>query len=143
MAVVPDDDDILSVLPDKFARFLFEFHGHRFESLDLPLLPADRSRFDVHGALLDDKVLQYVILWTLICLHIIFNILFYIQAIIRFIPIMLFMKRGIPDVCFAQKFSHQPLIIYSPRYHDSEIIAIIAITVIIVNNSAIIVNNSA
>ena len=36
---------------------LFEFHGHRFESLDLPVLPADRSDFDVHGALMDDKVL--------------------------------------------------------------------------------------
>jgi hypothetical protein len=47
---------ILSVLPDKFARFLFEFHGFRFESLHLPLLPADRSDFDVHGALEDDKV---------------------------------------------------------------------------------------
>ena len=51
--------DILSVLPDKFARFLFEFHAHRFESLDLPHLPADRSDFDVHGALLDDKVQTY------------------------------------------------------------------------------------
>ena len=41
---------ILSVLPDKFARFLFEFQAVRFESLDLPPLPADRSDFDVHGA---------------------------------------------------------------------------------------------
>ena len=47
---------ILSVLPDKFARFLFEFHSVRFESLDLPPLPSDRSDFDVHGALEDDKV---------------------------------------------------------------------------------------
>ncbi len=47
---------ILSVLPDKFARFLFEYHSRRFESLDLPQSPADRSAFDVHGALLDDKV---------------------------------------------------------------------------------------
>ena len=47
---------ILSVLPDKFARFLFEFHSVRFERLDLQLLPADRSDFDVHGALEDDKV---------------------------------------------------------------------------------------
>ena len=47
---------IPSVLPDKFARFLFEFHSVRFESLDLPPLPADRSDFDVHGALEDDKV---------------------------------------------------------------------------------------
>ena len=59
--------DILSVLPDKFARFLFEFHAHRFESLDLPFLPADRSDFDVHGALLDDKVHEYVMLCALIC----------------------------------------------------------------------------
>ena len=47
---------ILSVLPDKFARFLFEFHSVRFESLDLPILPDDRSQYDVHGALEDDKV---------------------------------------------------------------------------------------
>jgi hypothetical protein len=46
----------LSVLPDKFARFLFEYHSRRFQSLHLPQLPADRSDFDVHGALLDDKV---------------------------------------------------------------------------------------
>ena len=47
---------ILSVLPDKFARFLYEFHDFRFESLDLPLLPADRSDFVVHGALEDAQV---------------------------------------------------------------------------------------
>ena len=50
---------ILSVLPDKFARFLFEFHSCRFESLDLPILPDDRSQFDVHCALEDDKVTQF------------------------------------------------------------------------------------
>jgi hypothetical protein len=32
---------ILSVLPDKFARFMYEFHDYRFTSLDLPPLPAD------------------------------------------------------------------------------------------------------
>ncbi len=47
---------ILSVLPDKFARFLIEFHSVRFESLDRPILPDDRSQFDVHGALEDGKV---------------------------------------------------------------------------------------
>ncbi len=51
-----DNYPILFVLPDNFARFLFEFHGFRFESFDLPLLPADQSNFDVHGALEDDKV---------------------------------------------------------------------------------------
>jgi hypothetical protein len=51
---------ILSVLPDKFARFLYEFHDFRFESLDLPPLPADRSDrdFDVHEALEDAQVTQ-------------------------------------------------------------------------------------
>ena len=48
--------DILSVLPDKFARFLNEFHDFRFSGLDLPPLPADRSDFDVHGAIDNDQV---------------------------------------------------------------------------------------
>ena len=50
---------ILSVLPDKFARLLFEFYSCRFESLDQPILPDDRSQFDVHGALEDDKINQF------------------------------------------------------------------------------------
>jgi hypothetical protein len=54
--------EILSVLPDTFARFLFELHGHRIESLDLPVLPAGRSDFDAHRAFLDDEVHEYVIL---------------------------------------------------------------------------------
>ena len=33
-----------------------DYHSGRFECLDLPLLPDDRSDFDVHGALEDDKV---------------------------------------------------------------------------------------
>ncbi len=54
---------ILSVPPDKFARFLYEFHDYRLVSLDLPpgLLPADRSDFDVHGALEDAQVTQMLI----------------------------------------------------------------------------------
>jgi hypothetical protein len=47
---------ILSVLPDKFTRFLQEIHDFLFESLDLPPLPADRSDFDVHGALEDAQI---------------------------------------------------------------------------------------
>ena len=47
---------ILSVLPDMVARFLYKFHDFRFDSLDLPPLPADCGDFDVHGALEDDKV---------------------------------------------------------------------------------------
>ena len=45
---------ILSVFPDKFARFLYEFHDFRFTSLDLPPLPAVRINFDVHGAINTD-----------------------------------------------------------------------------------------
>ena len=57
---------ILSYLPDKFAGFLYDFHAFRFESLDLPPLPADRSDFDVHGALRNEQVrvqrlLQYLL----------------------------------------------------------------------------------
>jgi hypothetical protein len=36
-----EEDPILAVLPDKFARFLYEFHDFRFENLDLPPPPAD------------------------------------------------------------------------------------------------------
>jgi hypothetical protein len=50
--------DILSMMTYKFARFLFEFQSVRFESLDLPILPDDRSDFDVHCAIKDDKVKQ-------------------------------------------------------------------------------------
>ncbi len=52
--------DILSVLPDKFARFLYEFHDFRFSSLDLPPLPAD-----VHGAIDDNQV--WIVLYLLAC----------------------------------------------------------------------------
>ncbi len=38
----------LSVLPDKFAVFLYEFHDFQLENLDILPLPADRSDFDVH-----------------------------------------------------------------------------------------------
>jgi hypothetical protein len=51
-----DNYPIFSVLPDKFARFPYEFHDFRFTSLDLPPLPADRSNFDVHGAINTDQV---------------------------------------------------------------------------------------
>ncbi len=47
---------ILLVLLDKFARFLYEFYDFRFTSLDLPPVPADRSNFDVHGAVDTDQV---------------------------------------------------------------------------------------
>jgi hypothetical protein len=64
---------IFSVLPDNFARFLFEFHSHRFESLDIPFLPADRtchrSDFDVHAAPEDEQVRECLILNMLYSEH--------------------------------------------------------------------------
>ncbi len=44
--------------PIKSLGFCVEFHSVRFESLDLPILPDDRSQFDVHCALEDDNVKQ-------------------------------------------------------------------------------------
>jgi hypothetical protein len=38
-------------LPDKIARFLFEFHGKEFRALGLPNLPDDRGHIDVHHIL--------------------------------------------------------------------------------------------
>ncbi len=46
-----------AVLPDKVVRFLIEFHSFRFLGLGLPPLPADRSYFDMHGAIKNDEVL--------------------------------------------------------------------------------------
>jgi hypothetical protein len=52
------------VLPDKFARFLYEFHDLLFSSHDLPPLPADRSYFDEHGAIDDNQVWIMLYLFT-------------------------------------------------------------------------------
>ena len=41
----------LRYLPKKIANFLHEFHADNFPSLNLPLLPSDRSRLDVHTLL--------------------------------------------------------------------------------------------
>ena len=41
----------LRYLPKKIANFLHEFHACNFPSLNLPPLPSDRSRIDVHAML--------------------------------------------------------------------------------------------
>jgi hypothetical protein len=41
----------LAVLPDKIARYLYEFQADSYASLGLPPLPMDRSKTDVHGIL--------------------------------------------------------------------------------------------
>ena len=45
----------LAILPDKIARYLYEYHADSYPSHALPLLPVDRSDIDVHGIL---KALQ-------------------------------------------------------------------------------------
>ena len=42
----------LSVLPDKIARYLFEFNSDSFASLHLPEIPEDRSQVDVHALMI-------------------------------------------------------------------------------------------
>ena len=46
--------DILRYLPKKIANFMHEFYGKKgwFQSLNLPVLPSDRSRIDVHAMLM-------------------------------------------------------------------------------------------
>ena len=51
---------VLSVLPDKIACFLYEYHDSSYTSLDLPVIPLDRSNVSVHSILRPDQV-KYVI----------------------------------------------------------------------------------
>jgi hypothetical protein len=46
----------LRYLPKKIANFLHEFRGKDFPSLQLPPLPSDRSRLDVHAMLRPDDI---------------------------------------------------------------------------------------
>ena len=39
----------LVVLPDKIARYLYEYHADSYASHSLPAIPEDRSRINVHG----------------------------------------------------------------------------------------------
>ena len=60
---------MLKTLPDKIARFLYEYHDSSYGSLDLPPLEVDRSRIDVHGILEPHEVkscIQYVT-YCIIC----------------------------------------------------------------------------
>ena len=57
----------LSVLPDKIARFLFEFNSDSFASLHLPEIPEDRSLVNIH-ALMDPPQSSHRILFMHILL---------------------------------------------------------------------------
>ncbi len=47
---------VLSVLPDRIARFLYEYHDTSYTSSGLPPIPLDRSGISVHGILRTDQV---------------------------------------------------------------------------------------
>ena len=47
---------VLSVLPDKIARFLYEYHDTSYTSLGLPPIPLDRSGISIHSILRPDQV---------------------------------------------------------------------------------------
>ena len=49
----------LAVLPDKIARYLYEYHADSYASHGLPPLPVDRSDTNVHGILKPPQVLFY------------------------------------------------------------------------------------
>jgi hypothetical protein len=49
----------LAVLPDKIARYLYEFHAESYASHGLPALPVDRSRVSVHGILKPAQVYRF------------------------------------------------------------------------------------
>ncbi len=48
---------VLSMLSDRIARFLYEYHDTSYTSLGLPPIPMDRSGISVHGSLRPDQVL--------------------------------------------------------------------------------------
>jgi hypothetical protein len=64
---------ILSVLPDKIARFLYEYHHTAYASLQLPPIPLDSSRIDVHGSLLRHQVPNFCFTYIL-CIWCIFKL---------------------------------------------------------------------
>ena len=48
---------VLFVLPDKIARFLYEYHDRLCTYLGLPAIPLDRSQISVHSILRPEQAL--------------------------------------------------------------------------------------
>ena len=55
---------VTRVLPEKIAKFLFEFHSDMFQHFGLPQLPPDRSDLDVHGMLTASQASDHSLLPT-------------------------------------------------------------------------------
>ena len=67
----------LAILPDKIARFLYEYHSESYSSLQLPPLPDDRSNLDVHGMLTPHQVDLHTI-YTQYLLHMVLTASLYL-----------------------------------------------------------------
>ena len=69
---------VLSVLPDKIARFLYEYHHTSYTTLALPPIPLDRSNISIHGILQPQQVEQFRMnqLNKVLCIFCIFCIYF-------------------------------------------------------------------
>jgi hypothetical protein len=60
----------LSVLPDKIARYLFEFDSGSYASLHLPEIPDDRSQVDIHALMYPAQVLHaHVVFLCIFCFY--------------------------------------------------------------------------
>ncbi len=84
-------------MPDKIARFLYEYHDSDYLSLDLPPLELDRSDTDVHGVLKPyqvDNLFKYVeyvqytkyveyVQYEILCIFCIFYNIMHIQHILH------------------------------------------------------------
>ncbi len=62
----------LAILPDKIARFLYKYHSEDYTSLNLQILPIDRSNVSVHGILKQHKELynMYIYMLSYYIMHI-------------------------------------------------------------------------
>jgi hypothetical protein len=94
---IPNKYTILKYLPDKIARFLYEYHYSDYLSLDLPPLELDRSDTNVHGFLKPcqvDNLFKYVeyvqytkyveyVQYETLCIFCIFFYIMHIQNILH------------------------------------------------------------
>ena len=53
----------LAILPDKIAGFLYEYHAEDYTSLNLQVLPIDRSDVSVHGILKAHEVIYQTLIF--------------------------------------------------------------------------------
>lgn len=71
----------LAVLPDKVARYLFEFFPDSYTSLGLPDIPRDASSGEIHGLMNAQQALMHILhILQILC---IFDVLLHILHLYR------------------------------------------------------------